>query len=278
MFKKKKDDFVNPFADDSMLDLQLEESAVTNNALGNISNVENNSVEQKQQSPITMSPDDQFTMASEEKIDTAVKEPEAPTMFSSDDMLGLGDPVMINPEPTPVMTPINPEKEIVAPNFDLEPEPAPEPTPESAPEKPEEKVSSIGVEAVSTGNEFDDLLAWSERDTVVKVGKVQQIIDGLEARINNITRELESDTEGLSEDAKSLFEKNTKKNISLIRDQIAREKELQEVLNARKDAFISKLRTTLSEYGKPITVPEFKLKDDDKGDSDNSKHSDISVK
>lgn len=247
MFKKKQDDYVNPFTDDDMLELDLEDSTVmrgTSNA-GNPSMAVPDGMQTSSTAMDATSP-----APTEEEVSTAIKEAEASTALPAEDMLESGESRMMNPEPAPVMTPINPEKKV-----GIEPE--------------GEANSSIGIDAVSTGNEFDDLLAWSERDTTVKVAKVQKVIDGLETRIDNIVRELESDTEGLSEDAKSLFEKNTKKNISLIRDQITREKELQESLNTKKDTFVSKLKAALSDYDKPVTIPEFKLRDDDKNDHGN---------
>lgn len=246
MFKKKKDDYVNPFADDDILGLNLEDSTVMDGGMPGTNSSDAATENVGQVPPTEMMAGEQSPMPTAEEVDTAIKKAEASTALPAEDMLESGEPKMMNPEPAPVMAPINPDKETGI-----------------GPEPPENKTSAIGVEAVSTGNEFDDLLAWGERDTIVKIDKVQKVIDGLEARINNIVRELESDTEGLSEDAKSLFDKNTKKNISLIRDQIAREKELQEVLNTKKDTFVSKLKAALGDYDKPVTVSEFKLRDDD---------------
>lgn len=248
MFKKKQDDYVNPFTDDDMLELDLEDSTVMGGGAPSTSNPSMTASDDMQTSSTTAGTTS--STPTEAEVSTAIKEAEASTTLPAEGMLESGEPRMMNPEPAPVMAPINPDKKVGG-------------------ESSGDTTSPIGIDAVSTGNEFDDLLAWSERDTAVKVAKVQRVIDGLEARIDNIVRELESDTEGLSEDAKSLFEKNTKKNISLIRDQIAREKELQETLNAKKDTFVSKLKAALDDYDKPVTIPEFKLRDDDKNDHGN---------
>ncbi|MDR1300737.1 MAG: hypothetical protein LBK50_03450 [Candidatus Nomurabacteria bacterium] len=208
---------------------------------------------------------------SEEQVNATIKEAEASTEAPNEELLPSSveeDDLAVNPEPTPIsdeeidqlladepeeVAPVKPADQIA------EPEPATDYKKDIASKKSEEEsLPNISIDSLSTGNEFEDLLAWADRDTAAKVAKIQKTIDGLKQRIQNINDDLERDTNGLSEDAKSLFEKNTKKNLDLIKDQISREEDLQHRYEEQRNTFVAKLNESLKKYGEEPKVEQFK--------------------
>jgi hypothetical protein len=212
---------------------------------------------------------------SEDDVEAAIKEAEASTGLSGNNSADAGGDyvAMTNPEPTPIAVNEATDRHKEAKKMDITTA-TPAPVAPSAPVRPAPAESTqqpnIEVDLVSTGNEFDDLVAWVERDTANKVDKIQKIINELDSRISNINAEIEHDTAGLSADAKTLFEKNTRKNIGLIEDQIDRERARQVGLKKKSNIFVNKVQAALKEYNEIPVVEEYKDGKSDKFGKDTS--------
>lgn len=158
------------------------------------------------------------------------------------------------------------EEETVEPKTEIKPARKPIVVKAQNEEKPANKRTSNSESRVA---EFDALLSWIEKDTSTKTNDVQEIIRGLEDRISDIREALDKDTEGLSDEAKSLFEKNTDKNIELINEQISKERKTQTAFDNRKHQFISTITKALESYRRPVKSEEIESAVEHK-DNDNN--------